>query len=96
MGETTNTKMDRRVDELIKQNVLLQNDLSRVNADMVQVKLQADEQVKEVNERLRVHQHQYEAIVTGSSVEQNHLPTKTPVICCGCGLYAHVRTLFMQ
>ena len=57
--------MDRRVDELIKQNVLLQNDLSRVNADIVQVKLQADEKVKEVYERLRVNQQQYETIVTG-------------------------------
>ena len=65
MGESTSTKMDRRVDELIKQNVLLQNDLSRVNADIVQVKLQADEKVKEVYERLRVNQQQYETIVTG-------------------------------
>ena len=65
MGETTSTKMDRRVDDLIKQNVLLQNDLSRVNADIVQIKMQADEKVKEVYERLRVNQLQYEAIVTG-------------------------------
>ena len=69
MGETTSTKMDRRVDDLIKQNVLLQNDLSRVNADIVQIKMQADEKVKEVYERLRVNQLQYEAIVTGILTE---------------------------
>ena len=69
VGESTSTKMDRRVDELIKQNVLLQNDLSRVNADIVQIKMQADEKVKEVYERLRVNQLQYEAIVTGILTE---------------------------
>jgi cell division protein FtsX len=37
---------ESRVESLVKQNVLLQNDLSRLNLDMTSAKLAADEKAK--------------------------------------------------
>jgi chromosome segregation ATPase len=61
-SEESHTKVDRRVEELVKQNVLLQNDLSQLNLDMVAAKIQADERVKEAADKTRAAQHQQEVL----------------------------------
>ena len=61
-SEESHSKVDRRVEELVKQNVLLQNDLSQLNLDVVATKIAADERVKDAADKTRAAQHQQEVL----------------------------------